>query len=71
MINVKVVSLKAPNSIVFLNETIDEASIGPSEIICETLVSAISPGTELAAYNGPSSETVYWLSSIVRILQCE
>jgi threonine dehydrogenase-like Zn-dependent dehydrogenase len=46
------VSLQAPKIIKFLDEILEVESIGPADVLCETLVSAISPGTELAAYNG-------------------
>lgn len=52
MIDVHVVSLEAPSVINFVHETIDLENLAFHEICCETLVTAISPGTELAAYNG-------------------
>jgi threonine dehydrogenase-like Zn-dependent dehydrogenase len=44
--------LMAPGSLVFQEEHIDLESLAPDEIFCRTLVSAISPGTELAAFQG-------------------
>ena len=52
MIESKIVVLKAPRELVFNNEVIDDKSICENGIICETLYTAISPGTELAAFNG-------------------
>ena len=45
-----VARLLAPRQLVLAAEPLREA--GPDEVLCETLVSAISPGTELAAYVG-------------------
>ena len=44
--------LRGPKDLVFEIEVIDAANIGPREILIETEFSAISPGTELAAYVG-------------------
>lgn len=52
MITAKVSMLMAPGQLVFREERIDPDDLGPDEIFCETLVSAISPGTEIAAYEG-------------------
>ena len=52
MINANVVVLDKPNVIRFVEEKLDSKNIGPKDILCETLITAISPGTELAAYNG-------------------
>jgi threonine dehydrogenase-like Zn-dependent dehydrogenase len=52
MIESNVVVLDNPHSLIIVNEALDIASLDKSEIICETLMTAISPGTELAAYNG-------------------
>jgi hypothetical protein len=52
MIEVKVSKLLAPNKLIFETENIDESLLASDEILCKTLVSAISPGTEIAAYNG-------------------
>jgi len=46
----EVVWLTAPGRIEFRREALHAP--GPGELLCETLVSAISPGTELAAYAG-------------------
>jgi len=48
----KVSMLVAPGTLVFQEERIDPENLAPNEIFCETLVSAISPGTELAAFQG-------------------
>ncbi len=52
MIEAKVAKLLGPHKLVFENETIDETSLISDQILCKTLVSAISPGTEIAAYDG-------------------
>lgn len=52
MIEVKVSKLLAPHELIFESENIDENTLASDEILCKTLVSAISPGTEVAAYNG-------------------
>lgn len=46
----EVVWLTAPGRIEIRQEPLPAP--GPGELLCETLVSAISPGTELAAYSG-------------------
>lgn len=46
------VNLLAPQRIEFTETALDDRTLGADEIIAETLVSAISPGTELAAYVG-------------------
>jgi len=51
-IEASVVYLDAPRHIEIRKEVIDTQHIGPLEVLCETLVSAISPGTEIAAYTG-------------------
>lgn len=44
--------LVGPRQIHVEREEIDPAALGTGEIVCSTLFSAISPGTELAAFNG-------------------
>jgi threonine dehydrogenase-like Zn-dependent dehydrogenase len=44
--------LVAPAKIDWVRETIDPKKIAPDEICCRTLFSGISPGTELAAFDG-------------------
>lgn len=46
----KVVWLDAPGALALREELL--AAPGPRELLCETIVSAISPGTELAAWRG-------------------
>lgn len=46
----RVVRLLAPHELVFEDELL--ASASPGELVCETIVTALSPGTELAAYVG-------------------
>lgn len=46
----KVVWLEAAGKVVLREERL--GAPGPSEVLCETIVSAISPGTELAAWRG-------------------
>jgi threonine dehydrogenase-like Zn-dependent dehydrogenase len=47
-----VVYLNAPRQLEVRNEILDTSSLGTLDILCATLVTAISPGTELAAYTG-------------------
>lgn len=51
-IEATVVYLNAPRQLELRKESLDSASLGPRQVLCETLVTAISPGTELAAYVG-------------------
>ena len=44
--------LTGPRELRFRHEVLDPAALDTSAILCETLVTAISPGTELAAYVG-------------------
>lgn len=44
--------LVAPGKIDWVRETTEPEKISPTEIVCRTLYSAISPGTELAAFGG-------------------
>lgn len=46
----KIVWLEGPGILTFKSEPLDPP--GSNEVLCETLVSAISPGTELAAWRG-------------------
>jgi threonine dehydrogenase-like Zn-dependent dehydrogenase len=48
--NSLVATLTAPKTIEWREEHLTEP--GPHELLCQTVVSAISPGTELAAYRG-------------------
>lgn len=50
MIQARIVWLNAPHVIELRTETL--AAPAPGQLLCETIVSAISPGTELAAYTG-------------------
>ncbi|MEL6529902.1 MAG: zinc-binding alcohol dehydrogenase [Pseudomonadota bacterium] len=49
-INGKTVWLEAPGKLTFREEALEAPRAG--EILCETIVTAISPGTELAAWRG-------------------
>ena len=44
--------LFGPHDLRLEQEDIEPGQLGPNELICETLYSAVSPGTELAAYMG-------------------
>ncbi|MBI3046044.1 MAG: zinc-binding alcohol dehydrogenase [Candidatus Harrisonbacteria bacterium] len=48
------VELKKPKKIFFHPVVIDSDKLKPSEIIAQTVITAISPGTEVAAYKGDS-----------------
>jgi threonine dehydrogenase-like Zn-dependent dehydrogenase len=52
MITAQIATLNAPRHLVFNSEQLDPANLPTGEILAETIVSAISPGTELAAYIG-------------------
>ena len=52
MIKSKVVSLIKPYELIFKEKNIDDMHLGDESILCETLVTIISPGTEVAAYTG-------------------
>lgn len=47
-----VVCLAGPRRLELRAERLDVSALGPTGVLCETLVSVISPGTELAAYTG-------------------
>lgn len=51
-ISARVAILEAPRDLHFKEETLDPAAVGDGDVLAETIVSAISPGTELAAYTG-------------------
>ncbi|MGZ6288264.1 MAG: zinc-dependent alcohol dehydrogenase, partial [Bdellovibrionota bacterium] len=48
----KIVELDGPKSIVIKSEQLDLSELKDNEVAGQTLFSAISPGTELAAYRG-------------------
>jgi threonine dehydrogenase-like Zn-dependent dehydrogenase len=52
LISARVAILEAPRKLNFKVEEINADALGETEILAETIVSAISPGTELAAYSG-------------------
>jgi len=52
MIDARIAVLEQPRRLLFKQERLDPASMKEGQILCETLVTAISPGTELAAYLG-------------------
>lgn len=51
MINSKIAYLTDPFKLIFKDKVIDD-SLEKGYVLCETLVSVISPGTEVAAYTG-------------------
>jgi len=51
-IEATVVYLNAPRQLEVRKEILDIDGIGELDIVCETIVTAISPGTELGAYTG-------------------
>ena len=66
-----VLYLKAPFEIEWRRESLSEANLGEADLLCETLVTAISPGTELGAYSGlPPIALRGGLSPPARLLQC-
>lgn len=52
MITAHIAELEAPRRLLFRQERLSPEALGEDRLLCETLVSAISPGTELAAYSG-------------------
>ncbi|MBK7563235.1 MAG: zinc-binding alcohol dehydrogenase [Propionivibrio sp.] len=52
LITAQTAVLEAPRDLHFKEETLDPTSLGDDELLAATIVSVISPGTELAAYNG-------------------
>ena len=51
LITAQTAVLEAPRDLHFKEETLDPTSLGDDELLAATIVSVISPGTELAAYN--------------------
>lgn len=51
-ISAEIFELQGPGQLVLKTEEIDLESIGPDEIVAKTIVSVVSPGTEIAAYTG-------------------
>lgn len=47
-----IVTLTGPRQLALRQDTIDAAALDAGDMLCETLFTAISPGTELAAYTG-------------------
>ncbi len=47
-----VVWLRSPWHLELTQEILDPGSLGPRQMLCETIVTAISPGTEIAAFVG-------------------
>ena len=54
-INSTVIELAQPGTVGFAHEAIDQDRLGASEILAQSAFTAISPGTELAAYAGEPS----------------
>lgn len=52
MITAQTASLEAPRTLRFEEDSMDPAALSGGELLASTIVSAISPGTELAAYTG-------------------
>ena len=52
MIKSKTAYLTNPYQLIFKDQIIDDSNLENESILCETLVSIISPGTEVAAYIG-------------------
>jgi len=52
MKNSSVIEIASPQNILIRQENLDISSLGPNKIYAETIFSAISPGTETAAYIG-------------------
>ena len=76
MIEAKVFYLNAPFELRVKTERID-AGVGEKHVVCETLATVISPGTELAAYQGlpplrpgKTYPRVLGYCNVARVLQC-
>jgi threonine dehydrogenase-like Zn-dependent dehydrogenase len=52
MINSKIAYLTNPYKLIFKDKIVDDNGLEKGYILCETLFSVISPGTEVAAYTG-------------------
>lgn len=52
VISADIYEMQGPGELVLRREEIDVTSIGPTEVVGRTIVSVISPGTEVAAYTG-------------------
>ena len=52
LVTARLFRLISPGQVQIKRETIDPATLGPGTLLCETLFSAISPGTEMAAFDG-------------------
>lgn len=52
MINSHIYELRSPRELVIKTESLEASSLLQSQLLCRTLYSAISPGTEVAAYVG-------------------
>ena len=52
MIDARIAVLEQPRRLLFKQERLDPSAMKEGQLLCETLVTAISPGTELAAYLG-------------------
>jgi threonine dehydrogenase-like Zn-dependent dehydrogenase len=48
----RIVELQGPRNLVIQNQTLDIGALKGNEVAAETIYSAISPGTEVAAYQG-------------------
>ena len=73
----RVAILEAPRDLHFKLEMLDPAKVGDGEVLAETIVSVISPGTELAAYIGapPLRPSVVYprlvgYCNVARVLAC-
>ena len=72
----RVASLEGPRQLVWRTEALPER-IPDGELLCETIVTAISPGTEVAAYQGlpPLREGVAYprvqgYCNVARVVSC-
>lgn len=71
----RVVWLEQPGELVLREETL--GAPGPGEVLCETIVTAISPGTELAAWRGlpplrpgTSYPRLQGYCNVARVIEC-
>lgn len=71
----QIAELRAPRELVWRNTTFDTAELGASQLLCATEVTAISPGTELAAFQGlpalrpgPAYPRVVGYCNVARVL---
>jgi threonine dehydrogenase-like Zn-dependent dehydrogenase len=77
MITARIAILEEPRRLIFKLEKLDPENLSEGQVLCQTLVTAISPGTEVAAYRGapPLRPGVIYprlvgYCNVARVLRC-